>query len=160
MEVNLGIENIFRIHQNEMFRTAFRLLGNTEEARDVVSDVFTKLIETDTAMDNNAGYLYSAVRNRCMNRLRHKRLSERVHRLLPIDDNLSESDKTENDEPLTEILHFVETELTQQTCKVVQLRFRDGMTYRQIAEFLGISEAAVYKHLAQAIRQLKERFNP
>jgi len=34
------------------------------------------------------------------------------------------------------------------------------MTYSQIAQQLGISEAAVYKHLAQAIRKLKQRFNP
>ena len=32
--------------------------------------------------------------------------------------------------------------------------------HREIAEQLGISEAAVYKHLAQGIRRLKARFNP
>ena len=47
-----------------------------------------------------------------------------------------------------------------QTREVVQLRFRDRKSYREIAEQMGISEAAVYKHLAQGIRKLKARFNP
>ena len=33
------------------------------------------------------------------------------------------------------------------------------MKYREIAAELGISEAAVYKHLAQGISKLKEKFN-
>ena len=34
------------------------------------------------------------------------------------------------------------------------------MTYRQFASELGISEAAVYKHLAQGIKRIREQFNP
>ncbi|WP_262897872.1 sigma factor-like helix-turn-helix DNA-binding protein [Segatella copri] len=34
------------------------------------------------------------------------------------------------------------------------------MKYREIATELGISEVAVYKHLAQGIRKLKQKFNP
>ena len=160
MKINLKFKNLFLQHQSEMFRIAFRLLNNKEEARDVVSEVFTKLMETDVVTENHTGYLYTAVRNSCLNLLRHKQTAERVHRLLPIGEELSESVQTENNKLLEEILHFVDTELTSQTHKVVQLRFRDGMTYRQIAKTLDISEAAVYKHLAQAIRKLKERFNP
>jgi RNA polymerase sigma-70 factor (ECF subfamily) len=58
------------------------------------------------------------------------------------------------------MLRFIDTELTPKTRKVVHLRFEEHMTYRDIASHLGISEAAVYKHLAQAIRKLKQRFNP
>ena len=34
------------------------------------------------------------------------------------------------------------------------------MTAGEIAERLGISEVAVYKHLADALRKLKEKYNP
>ena len=47
MKINLKIKNLFLQHQSEMFRIAFRLLNNKEEARDVVSEVFAKLMETD-----------------------------------------------------------------------------------------------------------------
>ena len=50
--------------------------------------------------------------------------------------------------------------MTPQTRQVVRLRFQEQMSYRQISMRLGISEVAVYKHLAQAISRLKARFNP
>jgi RNA polymerase sigma-70 factor (ECF subfamily) len=101
------------------------------------------------------------VRNRCLNLLRHKRLSERVHRLLPIGEDVSEELQTaEPKDEMEAMLQFIETELTPQTREVVRLRFREQKRYNEIAEQLGISEAAVYKHLAQGIRKLKARFNP
>lgn len=54
----------------------------------------------------------------------------------------------------------MDTELTPQTRKVLDLRFRQKLKYREIATELGISEVAVYKHLAQGIRKLKQKFNP
>ena len=54
----------------------------------------------------------------------------------------------------------MESELTPQTNQVLQLRFRQKLKYREIASELGISEVAVYKHLAQGIKKLKQKFNP
>ena len=44
--------------------------------------------------------------------------------------------------------------------KCLNLLSRQKMKYREIATELGISEVAVYKHLAQGIRKLKQKFNP
>ena len=65
-----------------------------------------------------------------------------------------ETDKQET------ILAYMESELTPQTNQVLQLRFRQKLKYREIATELGISEVAVYKHLAQGIKKLKQKFNP
>ena len=61
---------------------------------------------------------------------------------------------------LDQMLNFIDSELTPQTRKVVNMHYRQKLTYREIAEELGISEAAVYKHLAQGIKRMKEQFNP
>ena len=61
---------------------------------------------------------------------------------------------------LDQMLNFIDSELTPQTRRVVNMHYRQKLTYRQIAEELGISEAAVYKHLAQGIKRIKEQFNP
>lgn len=156
------IRRLYEQHRAEMLRLACRLLADEEEGRDAVSDVFAQLAEREAEMRCDAAYLFSAVRNRCMNVLRHKRIQESVHRLLPLDDAMAEDSRTaeERERKLESILRFVDTELTPQTRQVVHLRFQEHMTYAQIARHLGISEAAVYKHLAQAIRKLKQRFNP
>lgn len=168
MEVTSDIPLFYEQHCESMLRMALRLLGDEEEAQDVVSDVFARLMDKpDNALDTTEGdagmssYLLSAVRNRCLNVLRHKRLSERVHRLLPIGEDVSEEPQVdESADPLDAMLQFIDTELTPQTRDVVRLRFQQQMTYREISTHLGISEVAVYKHLAKAIRKLKERFNP
>ena len=162
METATDIRRLYEQHRAEMLRLARRLLADKEEGRDAVSDVFAQLAEREAEMRCDAAYLLSAVRNRCMNVLRHKSVRERVHRLLPLDEAMAEDSRTaeEKEAELESILHFVDTELTPQTREVVRLRFRERMTYAQIAKRLDISEAAVYKHLAQAIRKLKQRFNP
>ena len=59
-----------------------------------------------------------------------------------------------------ELLAFADNKLTTQTRTVFRLRFDKQLSYKAIAEQVGISEAAVYKHLIQAIRKMKEQFNP
>lgn len=159
MNVIPDIKQLYEQHHEALLRLAQRLLGDEEESRDVVSDVFARLAEEQRAQSH--AYLFTAVRNRCLNLLRHKRLSERVHRLLPIGEDVSEELQTaEPTDEMEAMLQFIETELTPQTREVVRLRFREQKRYHEIAEQLGISEAAVYKHLAQGIRKLKARFNP
>ena len=150
MNVKPDIKGLYEQHRTAMLRLALRLLGDEEESRDVVSDVFARLAEEQRAQSH--AYLFTAVRNRCL---------ERVHRLLPIGENVSEELQTaEPKDEMEAMLQFIETELTPQTREVVRLRFREQKRYHEIAEQLGISEAAVYKHLAQGIRKLKARFNP
>ena len=161
MKAKTDIQRLYDEHCEAMLRTACRLLGDEEESRDVVSEVFAQLSEQQVDIRNDAAFLLSAVRNRCLNLLRHKRLSERVHKLLPIGEEMVEEEAADEEEDSLEaMLRFVNTELTPQTREVVRLRFHEQMTYREISAHLGISEAAVYKHLAQAIRKLKARFNP
>ena len=77
--------------------------------------------------------------------------------------SLSDPDPTLMDqerERITEIIDYAERTFSKQTWRVFQLRFDEGLLYREIAERLGISEVAVYKHLADALRKLKEKYNP
>ena len=59
-----------------------------------------------------------------------------------------------------EMIDYAEKNLSRQTWRVFQLRFDEGLLYREIAKRMGISEVAVYKHLAEALQKLKENFNP
>ena len=62
------------------------------------------------------------------------------------------------EEKLQELMAYAEQTLTPQTWQVFLLRFDEGLKYREIAARLSISEVAVYKHLAQALRQLRNHF--
>ena len=78
------IELLFRQNYSKMNHLARVLLGNDEEADDVVQDIFLRIADSDIPPKSD-NYLLIAVRNNCLNRIRQKQLHEKVKNLLPID---------------------------------------------------------------------------
>ena len=188
MQINKEtIEQLFRQHYLRMYQLARVLLKDDAASKDVASEVFADVLDgkTQLELDNetandktiasepplpsaNAGsYLLVCVRHKCLNLLSRQKMKDRVHHLLkadtspsiaPLEATIAEIDR--ETEKYEAILAYMNAELTPQTRKVLVLRFRQKLKYREIATELGISEVAVYKHLAQGIRKLKQKFNP
>ena len=188
MQINKEtIEQLFRQHYLRMYQLARVLLKDEAASKDVVSEVFADVLDgkTQLGLDNetandktiasepplpstNAGsYLLVCVRHKCLNLLSRQKMKDRVHHLLkadtspsiaPLEATIAEIDR--ETEKYEAIQAYMDDELTPQTRKVLDLRFRQKLKYREIATELGISEVAVYKHLAQGIRKLKQKFNP
>ncbi|MBQ1908692.1 MAG: RNA polymerase, partial [Bacteroidaceae bacterium] len=77
------LENLFRVHYQPMYRLALSLLADDEESRDVVSDVFVRLMDGPSLQEATArSYLLTAVRNACCNAIEHKQVRQRAERLL------------------------------------------------------------------------------
>ena len=55
------------------------------------------------------------------------------------------------------IQKIIANDLTEQCRKVVNLRFAQSKSYQEIADTLGISTVAVYKHLRHAIDILRKK---
>lgn len=154
---------LYRQHYGELLRRACILLHDEEDARDAVSDVMTRLMATDilpTDDEKLLAYVRNSVRFECLNRLKRMRLQERMRRALPLDDIVLEATSVEDDEEAQyrQYQQFIQTELTPQTRRVFLMHYGERLKYREIAAQVGISEAAVYKHLSQAITKLKNRF--
>ena len=75
-------------------------------------------------------------------------------------DNETANDKTIANEPPLPSANAGSYLLVCVRHKCLNLLSRQKMKDREIATELGISEVAVYKHLAQGIRKLKQKFNP
>ena len=163
------IESLFRQHYQRMYRLAMVLLKDDAASKDVVSDVFADVLDGNVTLrpDSTESYLLVCVHNKCLNLLKRRKLEDRVHHLLLADASTNfvsgeaiMSDMAEEEARQEAIQTFMDAELTPQTRKVLNLRFRKKLKYREIAAVLGISEVAVYKHLAQGIKKLKQQFNP
>lgn len=63
-------------------------------------------------------------------------------------ETMEDSDAVQPD--YAEIMSRAGEKFTPQTSEVVRLRFAEGLKYAEISRRLGISEAAVYKHLRRA----------
>jgi RNA polymerase sigma-70 factor (ECF subfamily) len=155
------IEQLFIGCRQRMLAVARLMLKNDDDANDAVSDVFFKLTEGSLRVpaDHPENYLMATVRNLCLDRIRLMTLHERLERRITLSDNDQAYGESER-ERIAEMIDYAERTFSKQTWRVFQLRFDEGLLYREIAERLGISEVAVYKHLAEALKKLKEKYNP
>ena len=144
-----------------MLTIAVQMLKDEDEAGDAVSDIFARLADGSLVLpeENPERYLMATIRNLCITRIRRMSLRERIKRRLSLSEP-SQASMTSEREMAKEMIDYAEKTFSKQTWRVFQLRFDEGLLYREIAEQLGISEVAVYKHLAEALKKLREKFNP
>lgn len=150
------IERLFRIHYERLHRLARVLLHDSGLACDVVHDVFVSLIDGDAGHSVSEGYLLSAVRNRCLNHIRNSDARRRIIGLYLFEQSEYDSEEWPDEDTVAEINSLMDSLLRGRCRQVVDLRFREGLPYAQIALRLGISEVAVYKHLRHAIETIRK----
>ena len=155
------IEQLYKDCYQRMLTVARQMLKNDDEASDTVSDVFARLADGSLILpaERPESYLTVTVRHLCLDRIRLMTIHERMERRLSLTDDDPTSEEKER-ERVAEMIDYAKRTFPKQTWRVFQLRFDEGLLYREIAERLGISEVSVYKHLAEALRQLIEKFNP
>lgn len=146
------IELLFKEHYQVMLKLAVMLLHDKEEARDIVHDVFTRLLDGDIRFDKDKAeaFLLSCVRNSCLNVMRSRSTREQAMRLyLP-------EESTEGLEERVQALQDGLKDLKPPIClDIVLMHYRDGMTFKEIAAHFGVSETTIYKHLREAMNQLR-----
>ena len=146
------IELLFKEHYQVMLKLAVMLLHDKEEARDIVHDVFTRLLEGNIRFDKNKAeaFLLSCVRNSCLNVMRSRSTREQAMRLyLP-------EESTEGLEERVQALQDGLKDLKPPICRdIVLMHYRGGMTFKEIAAHFNVSETTIYKHLREAMNQLR-----
>lgn len=154
-------DTLFRSSYQSLYCHAYSFLNDAEECRDVLSEVFISLLEGRPRKDClSTGYLMAMVHNRCMDILRHRKVEDEARRQMVYDYQLFMDADENREERLAGILQFVETELTPQTRRILRMCYDQKKTYREVALELGISVQAVNKHISQALRKMREHFNP
>ncbi len=142
----------------KLVRYATSLLNDADEAKDVVSDAFERAWQRCEALDEDTehAWLYTAVRNACLNRLKHLQV-EREHIDAVIE--ATRADMMEGyrrHEALLRRTEEIARNLPEPTRSILRMCYWDRQTYRQVAEHLGISPDTVKKHISKALRILRE----
>ena len=151
------LEKLFKQHYRQMYRLATMLLHDDAESKDVVHDIFAHLLRNsqDLREETAESYLLTSVRNRCLNVIRSRQIQERVEHLylLDLDTTITPTERLE--EELKALYKGID-QLEPPVCRdIIMQHFRDGVTFKEIASRLGVSETTVYKHLRRALNQLR-----
>ena len=166
-----GDEDAFRElvvrHQDRLVRLCQRLLLDREEALDAAQEVFIKAYRKADRLEPRGElftWLYRVATNHCLNKLRRRR----IVRFLPLGDPADEqvhgwpepADREPSpDEQLVARERWARTRtaigrLPENQRAVLMLAKFEGLSYREIAETLGITEGAVESRLFRAMRNL------
>ena len=151
------LEKLFKQYYRQMYRLATMLLHDDAESKDVVHDIFAHLLRESLNLreDTAESYLLTSVRNRCLNVIRSRQIQERVEHLylLDLDTNITPTERLAEE---LEALYKGIDQLEPPVCRdIIMQHFRDGITFKEIANRLGVSETTVYKHLRRALNQLR-----
>ena len=106
-----------------MYRLAASILYDEDESKDVVSEVFARLMVSDVTLrpDTAEAYLLTGVHNQCRNVMERKRVRERFLRLLS--EEATEPTITNSEQlRMTELMQYVEEHLPTLSQQIFRLR--------------------------------------
>ena len=156
-----AFERLFTAHYPRLLRYAAQLMGDREEARDVVGTVMEQAWRQFERIDGTdcGGYLYIAVRNASLNRLKHLHVEQENLEALRAVTRMDVESNYREHEALLQQAERIARMLPEPTCTVLRLCYYEHLTYKETAERLGISPDTVKKHISKALRLLREAFN-
>lgn len=154
-------DHYFRQYFRPLCYFASQFLHKEEEAEDLVQECFTRLLEKQTNLKNPdtiRSFLYTTVRNGCINVLRKKKVRKHIN--YSIDESLPEiseasfEDAITKSEMLNEIYHYI-LQLPPKVGQVCRLYFLEGKNDHEISELLQRSYHTVRNQRQQAIKFLQ-----
>lgn len=145
----------------KLHRFATHFLGDEDEAKDVVQDVFLKLWqkkETLSEVANIEAFAMQMTKNRCLDIIRERKVKQVV-----TTEKVIKSDSTdvhlqiELSESAGLIKKLVNT-LPDLQRKIMQLRDIEQFTYEEIAEMTDLQMNAIRTNLSRARKKVRDEF--
>ena len=150
------VSELYRVHRRRALAIARRILGDQDEAEDVVQDVFSKLHTANVHFDGKAAtttWLHRIMVNSSINSLRARRRRGKLETELPdIDDPEECTLGGERHRLFLEALAL----LSAQHQSVLTLRELRGFSYPEIARLLNLPEGTVKSALNRGRTRLME----
>ena len=148
---------LFLAMHPKLIRYATTLMGDADEAKDIVSDVFGKAWQEFDSLSNEPNaWLYTATRNGCLNRLKHQQVELSHIEAIVLATQADVDNGYWEHEALLQKAEAIARSLPEPTCTVLRLCYWEKKTYQEVAEQLGISPDTVKKHISKALQMLRE----
>lgn len=138
-------------------------LYDEEEAKDLVQDLFFYIwdhAKTLQVMTSLKAYLYTSLRNRCLNVLRDRKIRDEHNDKLFEAQLFSGTEDVVIDEEVQRRLQEALDSLPDRCKEIILLKVVEGKKNREIAEQLDIAETTVKTQVQRAYRMLREKLVP
>ncbi len=160
----MALDELIERKTNPLLKMVFRILNDTEEARDVVQVTFFRLWEKRDRFDERWSpntWIYRIATNLAIDQLRSRR--SRQKSLEPIRFHLQDSfasrsrrDRAQvHENEVMGIFQELAAELTEKQRTVFLLREVEGLASKEVAQIVGCRESTVRNHLFNARKHLR-----
>ena len=151
---------LFLLLHNRLKQFARSMLKSTEEAEELVSDVFIRIWqkrETLTAIESPLLYLYTSTKNMALNRLKKNRGMIGISYddwLVQMDSVYFDPEKLMLTEEMIRQVRKAVNDLPPRCRLIFNLVKEHGLKYREVAELLHLSVKTIEAQMAIALRRL------
>ncbi len=158
-----SFEQLFKTHFVHLCNFAYQFVKDTDSAKDICQKVFINLWENREKIDlqkSIQSYLFTSVRNRCLNYIRDQKKYR--SQVLDLEIHDFEIPVEEDDIALSELKDKVAAALNDlpEKCRLVfEMSRYENMKYKDIAEALDISVKTVEAHMSRALKGLRENLD-
>ncbi len=151
-----SFEQIFKLHYAYLCNIAYTVIKDKDEAKDVVQHVFLKIWQNKTAIQQSPkSYLHRAVINAAINHLEKQRHMVDIHE----NEGVIAIDGHKEDVDISKLTNFVAREVQKLPPKcqaVFSLSRYEGLSNKEIADYMDISVKTVENQMGKALKTLRE----
>lgn len=152
-------EVFFHEHYQDLCGYAYKMLGDSHEAEDVVQLFFIKLWEDRARLNITAfkAYAYRAIRNRCLNVVMYNSKHQRESVDSMLENVLLGMDHgTDDSYAYREQVRVAIRKIPKKSRRILLMHCVLGMKYQEIADTLGVSINTVKSQIAVAYKVMRE----
>lgn len=156
-----AFEQLFRTYYERLCRYAYTLLKDDDEAEEMVQTVFLTLWEKHADLEitlSLKAYLYRAVHNHCLNRIKHFSVREahRDYALYVQTDGYDSVTEAMQASELEERIERAVSKLPEQCQVVFRMSRFEELKYQEIADQLGLSVKTIENQIGKALRIMRQ----
>ena len=136
-------------HYRLLYRVAYHLTGNAQDAEDLLQDLYLKLWQKRDDLPDEAmrdAYLVTMMRNLFVDQRRLKRLDASA-----LDRQIDARDEVRQMEGLI-------SELSERDAKIIQMHLVDDRSYEEIERDTGLSQGNIRIIVMRTKKKLKQQF--
>lgn len=156
------MEALFKRFYKPLYLYALTFLCDEEQAKDITGGVFQTAWEmlregSLTPDDRQAvGFLYTTVRHRCLDKLRHDKAIDRYTRLQVGTTPLgTEEEVMEFEQRIQQVKEAIE-QLPEPEKSILKCTYFRKMTYRETAELLHTSVNMIHKRMSIVFKMMRK----
>ncbi len=155
------IEQIYELYEQPLYRIAYAILNNIEQAEDAVSNAFEIIIKNKNKINKvdsieTKNYVVRIVRSTAIDLYRSnvRTLASNVFIDNELVDTLSDDSKTEEAVISKLDVEIILNKLTEDERRLVELRCIQGFDWRETAKELDITETTARKRLERIRKKI------